>query len=351
MIKKIIFDAERMKYPHTGLFHFCHHLGLALKENANPQQEQLSFFVRKEQHRNFGVDANYIAQHSLHKFLLPPTNKYDIWHSTYQASDYFPFNRKIKIVLTIHDLNFLHEENKTGQKIKKGLKQLQQKINRADSIVAISAFTKQDVCNHLNLNNKNVDVIYNGCNFKTIENIVKPQGKLPKDFLYTIGTITNKKNFHVLPALLVNNDKQLVISGIVQSENYYQCIIEEAKKFDVLDRLIFTGSISENDKQWYMSNCTAFVFPSLAEGFGLPVVEAMHFGKPIILSNKTSLPEIGGETAYYFENFDPFHMQQKLVESIDDFYKNNKDEQVIERANFFNWNIAAKQYLTIYNKL
>ncbi len=351
MIKKIIFDAERMKYPHTGLFHFCHQLGLALKENANPQKEQLNFFVRKEQHSNFGVDANYIAQHSLHKFLLPPTSKFDIWHSTYQASDYFPFNRKLKVVLTIHDLNFLHEENKTSQKIKQELKKLQLKINRADSIVAISAFTKQDVCNNLNLTNKKVDVIYNGCNFKTIENILKPQGELPEEFLYTIGTITNKKNFHVLPPLLVNNSKKLIISGIVQNENYYQRIIAEAKKFGVLDRVIFTGSISENDKQWYMSNCAAFVFPSLAEGFGLPVVEAMHFGKPIILSNKTSLPEIGGEAVYYFENFDPLYMQQKLLESVDDFCKKNKAEQVIERANFFNWTIAAKQYLTIYNKL
>ncbi len=348
-MKKIIFDAERMKYPHTGLFHFCHQLGLALKENA--LNEQLTFFVRKEQQTNFGTEANYIAQHSLHKFCLPSTKNFDIWHSTYQSSAYFPFNRKIKIVLTVHDLNFLHEENKTTQKIKKELKNLQKKIDRADSIVAISEFTKQDICNNLSLNNKKIEVIYNGCNIKTLENILKPAGVLPQNFLYTIGTITNKKNFHVLPALLVNNDKHLIISGIIQNESYYNLIIEEAKKLNVFNRLIFTGAVSENDKQWYMSNCDAFIFPSLAEGFGLPVVEAMHFGKPILLSTKTSLPEIGGNAAYYFENFEPVHMQQILQQSLQDFYSMNKAKEVIERANFFNWDVAAKQYLQIYNKL
>jgi glycosyltransferase involved in cell wall biosynthesis len=115
--------------------------------------------------------------------------------------------------------------------------------------------------------------------------------------------------------------------------------------------LIFTGAISENDKQWYYANCNAFVFPSLSEGFGLPLVEAMHFGKPIFISNATSLPEIAGDAAYIFPDFDPQHMQAMLEAGMKDFTANNRAEKVMARAALFNWDEAAQAYLNIYQQL
>jgi glycosyltransferase involved in cell wall biosynthesis len=154
-----------------------------------------------------------------------------------------------------------------------------------------------------------------------------------------------------LPALLRNNNFQLIISGITQSEEYKQQIIETAQQHGVADRVLFTGSISENDKQWYLQNCTAFVFPSLAEGFGLPVIEAMHFGKPVFLSNLTALPEIGGDAAYYFENFDAAEMQAVLTNGLQHFNNNQQSKIVMERAAMFNWDTIARQYLDVYRSL
>ena len=128
-------------------------------------------------------------------------------------------------------------------------------------------------------------------------------------FLFTIGTIVDKKNFHVLPCLLAGNNKKLIIAGITQSEDYKHKIIDEAKRWNVLDRLFFTGTVNENDKQWYIKHCEAFVFPSLAEGFGLPVVEAMYFGKPVIISNLSSLPEVGGRCSLLFQQLRSAEMQ------------------------------------------
>ncbi len=76
------------------------------------------------------------------------------------------------------------------------------------------------------------------------------------------------------------------------------------------NRVFLTGKVDDIAKQFYLSKCHAFVFPSIREGFGLPPIEAMHFGKPIFLSNKTSLPEIGGEHCYYWDNFDPEYMKK-----------------------------------------
>jgi glycosyltransferase involved in cell wall biosynthesis len=350
-IKKIIFDCERMKYPHTGLYHFCHQLGNAIRLNADEHLEQISYYVRETEHGAFGADSKYIAQHSLHKFWLPATGRYDIWHATFQSTQYFPFHRRIKIIFTVHDLNFLYDESKPEYKKLRELKKLQRKIDRADHIVAISEYTKNDILTHLNTRNKPLSVIYNGCNFKDIGEVIEPKNRPEGEFLFSIGTITDKKNFHVLPCLLKNNTLKLVLSGINQSQEYTNKIIAEAEQSGVRDRLIFTGPVSENDKQWYLKNCKAFVFPSLAEGFGLPVIEAMHFGKPVFLSTLTALPEIGGDVAYYFKNFDPEHMNHVLEEGLDHFSKFGDAGKVMERAKRFNWNDAAKAYLNLYRSV
>jgi glycosyltransferase involved in cell wall biosynthesis len=339
-----------MKYPHTGLYHFCYHLGWTLRHQADRSKYDITFYVRKPEFGIFGQDADYMAQHSLHKFILPFTNKYDIWHSTYQATQYFPKNRKIKIILTVHDLNFLHESTKTSEKRKRELKKLQEKIDRADHIVAISQFVMNDINQHIRLKGQPTSVIYNGCNFTEMKNTNRPPAAPSGRFIYTIGTITDKKNFHVLPALLKGNDLKLIISGITHSQSYFDRIVEQAKLHGVQDRVVFTGSVAEEEKQWYMQHCDVFVFPSIAEGFGLPVIEAMYFGKPVILSTYTSLPEIGGEDAFYFTNFDGEEMQKTLHACLASF-DYEKSARIKKRAASFNWHNAALLYENIYAHL
>lgn len=350
-IPKIILDCERIKYPNTGLHHFCIHLGRSLQQFSDPTQESIYLYLNKADRKFFSADTKYIHQHLAHKFLLPNTSSYRIWHSTHQLSQYFPRHSKTKIVLTIHDLNFLYDTSKSGSKNKSVLQKIQSRIDRADEIVCISQFTLSDVQAHLQLRDKPCRVIHNGCNIELLSTLNRPYSAPKGPFLYTIGTIAEKKNFHVLPALLVNNDWQLVISGITQSSYYYEKIIATAKQQGVADRLIFTGPVSENDKQWYMKHCEAFVFPSIAEGFGLPVIEAMYFGKPVILSTHTALPEIGGAQAYYFNSFDPSSMQEVLQKSLQHYAEKDNHDDIVARANQFSWKNAALQYLDVYRAL
>lgn len=93
------------------------------------------------------------------------------------------------------------------------------------------------------------------------------------------------------------------------------------------------------------------MFPSLAEGFGIPVIEAMNFGKPVFLSSLTSLPEIGGQAAYYFENFDIDHMREVFDAGMDDYVENNRLETIKQHASFFSWDRCADEYYKIYRKL
>jgi glycosyltransferase involved in cell wall biosynthesis len=351
MFKRVLIDCERMRHPHTGLYHYCLQLGNSILKKVGEETEKVAFYLPNSAEHAFGEKANYVSQHFIHKLFFPDTKSVDIWHCTYQGSKYFPFGKKVSIVLTIHDLNFLYDGNRSESRINKYLSRLQQKIDRADHIVAISFYVLEDLKKYLVLGDKPTSVIYNGCNIEDSDIIATPQLPVDQQFLFTIGTIVGKKNFHVLPALLKDNAFKLVIAGIDSSQEYKKTIIREAQKWNVLDRLIFTGPISENDKKWYLSNCTAFVFPSIAEGFGLPVIEAMYYGKPVILSRCTSLPEIGGEWAYYFDNFEPDHMCNVLKASLEHYNKTKPRERIRDRARFFSWDRAASEYLALYESL
>jgi glycosyltransferase involved in cell wall biosynthesis len=348
-MKNIVLDCERMKYPNTGLYHYCYQLAKALKRNLG-EEEKLSLYLPKNAITKFNTDNTFIQQQALHKFFLPVPKQYSLWHCTYQGSNYMPSNKKAPTVITVHDLNFLYDEQKNNVKKNKYLQALQKNIDKANAIVAISNYVMNDLKKYIDMHNKPTTVIYNGSNINSQLRITN-QTIHTKPFLFTIGTIATKKNFHTLPSLLVNNNFDLIIAGIVQDEDYKNEIITTAKKYGIEQRVIFTGAISEENKYWYYQHCEAFVFPSIAEGFGLPVIEAMAFGKPVLLSTLTSLPEIGGHVAYYFDSFEPTAMQQKLIESLDHYKKYEPNELIKQRALSFNWDAAAQQYLQVYRSL
>jgi glycosyltransferase involved in cell wall biosynthesis len=167
-----------------------------------------------------------------------------------------------------------------------------------------------------------------------------------KPFIFTIGLLSVQKGFHLLPALLNNNDYELVIAG--QETAHKAKIIEEAVKYNCTDRLTITGPVTDADKAWYFKNCAAFAFPSIAEGFGLPIIEAMYFGKPVFLSKFTSLPEVGGDVAYYFDSFEPEHMNDVFMAGMEDYINNNRSGAIINHASRFTWQAAAQQYMGLY---
>lgn len=347
---RLVFDCERMKYPFTGLYYFCLHLGKALLQQQPEGDELLLYLPPSVGATLFSEGVPVLQQHPLHKFSPPRTASYQLWHCTYQGSNYFPSSKKLKIVLTVHDLNFMHDEDKPDFKKKAYLKSLAKKVARADAIVAISEFVKTELLSYVNVPAQKIQVVYNGCNVSDDVKPVAPSNAPAKPFLFTIGTIVPKKNFHVLPAALLNNDYHLVIAGIVQDEAYLQKIKDKAEELGVSHRVHFAGAVTEAEKYWLLQNCSLFLFPSLAEGFGLPVIEAMYFGRPVLLSTKTSLPEIGGPHAGYLQTFDDGHIAEMCAKTIAVFTP-EKGAASRAWARQFSWEAAAEAYWKIYKDI
>jgi glycosyltransferase involved in cell wall biosynthesis len=348
--KRITLDCVAARNPVSGLYQVCLNLGNALLKQAEPAAEQFTFYVHKSQPQLFGKDQRYIIQNETQRFFQHKLQACDVWHSSIQDARIKPRNRRIKVVLTIHDLNFLIQRKDEPGKIKKYLGRVQANVNRADHIVCISEFTKQTVLQHLKTNGKPVDVIYNGSTVKEFPGFETPDYGPAKPFIFALGALVPKKNFHVLPCLLQHNDYELVIAGTRHKE-YEQLILAQAASFGVSNRVKLLGEISEEEKYWYYKHCSAFVFPSLAEGFGLPLIEAMYFGKPAFVSKATSLPEVGGDLAYYFEQFEPEYMQRIFAEGMAHYDTTKPMKAIRERALKYSWDQAAIEYLSVYHKL
>lgn len=346
----ILFDCERLKYPNTGLYTFCESLGAALVRNANGDQH-ITAYVPIAEKGILGDRASYFIQKSWHKLLICQTSKFDVWHISNQVSRYYPPKGRVKVLLTIHDLNFLIEKQDRPSRIKQHLDQIQNRINRSSAIVCISHFVLDQVREYLDVKGKEISVIYNGCTVNEYPEFNMPAFRPSKPFLFSIGTVLPKKNFHVLPALLKENDYELVIAGNLSAPEYVNKILEEAKRLGLRDRVHVIGSITKEERCWYYRNCRAFVFPSIAEGFGLPVIEAMHYGKPVFLSTHTSLPEVGADAAYYFQDFEGEHMRNILKAGLIHFDLNNGSDKAKKRAAQFNWDDTARGYLRLYNSL
>ncbi len=349
---RIIFDCERMKYPDTGLYHYCLNLGRYLEKNINLLQEQLFFYTPPGEQNWSYSGYNHISQNSFHKIIMPSLGSYDIWHATYQNTHYMPMrNKKIKVVLSIHDLNFLYDEKKTAYKKKKYIRHLQSLIDRADAVVCVSEFSKKDVLQHCNIKNTPLHVIYNGTNMLAKPKLNACSYKPKRPFLFSIGVINRKKNFHVLLPLLQQNTMELLIAGKPDDGDYLSFINKKSRELGVESNVRLLGSVTEKEKSWYFNNCSAFAFPSVSEGFGLPVAEAMSCGKPLFLSDRTVLPEIGGDVSFYFRDFNPEHVREVFNSGMKEYKQRGLQQQIKERARNFNWHLSAQKYLALYRSL
>ncbi|WP_214071984.1 glycosyltransferase family 1 protein [Mucilaginibacter sp. dw_454] len=344
----VLVTFDSMKNPNSGYFSFGKGLGDALiKENSN--RFKLTYYMFKNTIYFFNRLVEIIYLYRWHRFFFPFYNNFDVVHFTDQTCRLRPYRVNGKKIMTIHDINKVHLPGSKQHKIDKHINKLRSYMAHCDRIVAISQFVADDVLRFIPEIKGKLSVIHNGADKLYVTENYEPTYRPKKAFLFTIGLLSPQKGFHYIPVLLQGNDYELVISGI--ETPHKARILEEAEKYGCLDRLTLTGPIADEDKAWYFKNCSAFVFPSIAEGFGLPVIEAQYFGKPVFLAKATSLPEVGGSVAYYFNNFEPAHMQAVFNDGMKDYANNHREAAIIEHANQFSWENSAGKYLALYEEV
>ncbi|MDP4239388.1 MAG: glycosyltransferase family 1 protein [Bacteroidota bacterium] len=350
MKKKILVDLSILKHINCGLGQVALNYGKYFEQHYSAGENyDLYLLVPPKMIGAFGTEVNYISSTWWRKhfpFLIP---KFDVWHSIHQLSRFRPVYSETKVVLTIHDFNFLYEKGQ--EKSQKYLKKIQRKIDRADKVICISNFSKAETERFANLRNKKVEVIYNGVEYFDSSNAKQPDFVLRgKPFFFSIGQIKRKKNFHVLlPLMKEFPDYELYLAG--KSGTTYGEEIRATIESENITNVHLVGQITNGERIWLYKNCVALLFPSLFEGFGLPVIEAMYFGKPVFTTEKTSLKEIGGGLTYIWDNFEVNYMKEVLEKNMAEFQLSPMNAQRnIDYAKSFSYEKHMAKYMKIYTQ-
>ena len=168
--------------------------------------------------------------------------------------------------------------------------------------------------------------------------------------LYLASNLLNKEISEDLNKRLIYSSDW--VDGKLTASGSAALLKKNLQLKDCDEKTKITNEISENEKIWFFRECLAFVSTSKLEGFGIPAIEAMRFGKPVFLSNMTSFPEVAGTEAHYWENFDPEVMKKNFENGMNQFYNDSeKTKRIYNHSLKFSWKITIDKYKTLYKEL
>lgn len=327
---------------------------------ADPLPDQVNF-----QHKPAPVDERWLYRIWYRLRMKVPvqlvTGQIDLFHSP----DFVlpPVSSQIPTLLTVHDLSFAHYPHVYTPSLVNYLNQVVPwSVGRATHILADSMATKQDLLDLWHVPADKVTVLYSGVDSRF--GSVSDQRQLAavrqryhlgdRPYLITVGTVQPRKNYQMLiqafAPIARDYPHNLVIVG---GQGWlFDDIMTEVEEQGLSDRVIFTGFAADEDLPTLYSGATVFVFPSLYEGFGIPLLEAMACGVPVITSDASCLPEVAGDAAIQLSPHEPqawtAMVQNLLDEPLEQAHMVTAGYVQVRR---FTWERAASQLLDIYRQL
>ncbi len=287
----------------------------------------------------------------------------DIVHSTTFCAPRFR-DRKKRLVVTIYDLTVItHPECHKKLNILHCRKGIKDAIRYADAIIAISEHTKKDLVDIAGAPQDLVTVTPLAADSDLVPvreknrlETVRKKYKLPGRYILFLGTLEPRKNvatliraYAALPAGL-KDEVRLVIAGARGWMN--TPVHDTLEKLGLMERVTFTGYVDRTDLAALYSMAECFVYPSLYEGFGLPVLEAMACATPVITSKTSSMPEVAGSAARLIDPLD----EEDLARALEEILENKELQgrmtaEGLEQAKRFSWERCAKETLDVYKKV
>jgi len=287
-------------------------------------------------------------------------NKIDIFHLTNPMK----FSQHLEnFVVTIHDLCYLKEPNFVKRhSIVFFQKNIQNILNKCRGIISVSEATKKDILDNFSISSEKISVIYEGVSkiFKRQPNksYLSKKFNLDKEYILYLGEIQPRKNllrlfqaYSRLPAFL-RKKHHLVIVGQSRNEIIMKELMNQIKKLKIRNQVKFLGYVNTDDLPYLYSSARVFVYPSLYEGFGLPVLESLTCGTPVITSNVSSLPEVLGQGGLLIDPYSVGEMKLAIEKILtENNLRDNLAKKGLEHSRHFTSQNTAQQTLNFYKKI
>lgn len=259
----------------------------------------------------------------------------------FSMTHYAPRWSPVPTVIAVMDLGFLQTPEQFTAKDFNQLKSwTKYSVKNASKILAISEYTKKDIVREYEVDPKNIVVTHLGINANMKP--VKEKNKYGKYILF-LGSLKPSKNIEgiVRAFAQVSGNYQLVIAG--KKAWLFEKIFSVVKELKLEDRVIFTDFVKDEERPVLMSNCEAFVMPSFYEGFGIPALEAMACGAPVVVSPVASIPEVVGDAGIYVDPKNPEDIAKGIQKAIKE--KEKYIKLGLERVKLFSWAKCAQKTL------
>ena len=287
----------------------------------------------------------------------------DILHCT---SNTAPIWCRIPLILTLHDIIFMEPRDKSNKSFYQNMGWLYRRLvvprilKKCRRIITVSNYEKNNIESRLGIPQEKMVMIYNGYNdwFKPIQDLNQVYKKYidVQGYFFFLGNTDPKKNTErTLIAyskyLERSNVKRKLLMADLDNE-YLKAIIEKNHIENIWRRVVIPGYIVNKDLPYIYNNAFAFLYTSLRESFGIPLLEAMACGTPVITSNTSSMPEIGGPDAILVNPEDPDEIANKMIQlEEDDLFYRKQEDIGIRRAEQFSWRQTAEMLLSVYEKV
>ncbi|MBO6573742.1 MAG: glycosyltransferase family 4 protein [Balneola sp.] len=253
-------------------------------------------------------------------------------------------------VVTIHDTAELRGERHTKLHKQFRIWVNNNIANRAEAVLTVSQFSKSEICSLMNVKEEKIHVTELGITINNNIKILSHSKASTPYFLHVGGGSKNKNLDRVIEAFLqLNKSRVLNLKVVGRTEQFKRFSLD----FEALKKegIYFTGYLSENELIKTYKNAMALVYPSLYEGFGLPILEALSMGIPVITSNRASMPEVAGKAAIYVDPEDISSIKNGLNLVLNDNeIKNRLKKEGILRSKQFDWLSTARKTLRVYEK-
>lgn len=361
---KIAFDAKRFFNNNSGLGNYSRDF-VRILANYFPENEYVLFAKKETQKGNEILKFPNVIFQKISKGFLSRQLKMGIDAQSLDATIFHGLsgelplrwkNKNIKKIVTIHDLIFMRFPQFYSWFDRKiHFWKFKNAANQADMIIAISEQTKKDIVHFLKVPESKIRVVYQGCHSAFKENFneesllkIKKKFQLPERFILNVGTIEERKNLLSVVKALKNTSIPLVVVG--KKTKYYKKIENYLLKNNI--QTSFLDDVSMIELAGIYRLADIFIYPSLFEGFGIPIIEAHFSQTAVITSNTSCLPEAGGENALYVNPLKVEDIKEKII-----FLWNNKIERkkMIEKSQIFvqkfNDEEIAKNIMEVYREL
>ena len=285
------------------------------------------------------------------------------------TSNTAPIRCHIPLILTLHDIIFLEPRDKQNKSLYQNMGWLYRRLvvprilPKCRRIITVSDFEKRNIINKLGIPEERMAMIYNGYNewFKPTEDIQQVYQKYIHEpgYFFFLGNTDPKKNTErtliAYSKYLEQSDRKRKLLMADLDRQYLESIITRNKLENIRDQIVMPGYIVNSDLPYIYNAAFAFLYTSLRESFGIPLLEAMACGTPVITSNTSSMPEIGGRDAILINPEKPEEITAMMMKlEQDDAFYEQQEKYGTERAQLFSWQKTAEQlqhlYKTVYEE-